>query len=993
MGLYDNTALDPNWMPCVDIRPATLEELQARGLEIHGSLSQRKVGSGATAVVLKATEQGSGRVVAVKVYKNPDQQVLHRNGDSIPMTNFFENERRMLAGLQACSAVPRYFYSVNTDTSIKGKAIQPFHVMEFIEGQRVTKFAAESLAGKSKRTERLLRLLQLVLKTIESIHRFGYLHRDISDGNVLVEQDGNIRLIDLAEASPLSEEHTRLVTTPGLGTNGVATKAQQRVRAIQTDDVNHACTIGYALFTGRWKHDGETPRDWQRNLINSGAPASIAKILTKGMRPRDTNLKSDPTVWNTAKEVDTAIEEYFRTLQMRRRAARWAMGVAAAVMFGLLIGVIGYWQFQQQMYSWHLNRLNRERVVLAEKPQEERADHRIRRRVERADELESRAATAHASGSNREATAMLLEAVTEIQQASKLAGDLAKLKPLQAPLQAMLHENQQWNTDCSAIRSRLDELYQAYLGISEQIESGDPGAAWQTMSQLQADLVGLIRNNQESYQIGELFKQFDGSTIGVDLELAKQEDFLKIIEARKRADAEYFQRGRWPEARVAILAEQKNLETFYQRNEDATKKASRLAANVELLNEQVAANQALRDQLQRLNEQMQAKQLELQKLDQKNNDILIAAAKDRSEREAVVKQLVGAQSRADDLLQKNRAGSAKLTELRQIIDQQTPQLTELAELKRQLGEVTLARDELQRKANNLENQVAILIANRRADSANVEAALQAAEREQQVDSRTTQKWDGTAGRLPGERRVLSYKGIEIAMRWCPPGKYLMGSPATEPERDADENQVLVTFARGFWMFETEVTQELWQAVMGSSPSASRGQGPKFPVYSVSHDDCVAFVAKLTDELQKANLLPRDSKLALPTEAQWEYAARAGSQTRFHFGDDETRLGDYAWFDKNSGHVTHPVATKKPNAWGLFDMAGNVWEWCADEYVDKLPGGDDPLVAAGASSRVRRGGSWDFSPARCRSALRFRDSPSSRLVDLGFRPALSSVGAK
>jgi len=179
MGLFDNTGLDPNYTPTDDIWQSTLDELKRRGIEVHGSLSRGKVDDGATAVVLKAAETGSRRVVAVKVYKQPNQQVLHRNGDSIPMTNFFENERRMLAGLQRCPAVPRYFYSVDTASALTTQTIQPFHVMEFIEGQRVTKFAEESLArDNEQRTERLINLFQDVLKTIESIHQFGYLHDD-----------------------------------------------------------------------------------------------------------------------------------------------------------------------------------------------------------------------------------------------------------------------------------------------------------------------------------------------------------------------------------------------------------------------------------------------------------------------------------------------------------------------------------------------------------------------------------------------------------------------------------------------------------------------------------------------------------------------------------------------------------------------------------------------------------------------------------------------
>jgi formylglycine-generating enzyme required for sulfatase activity len=160
---------------------------------------------------------------------------------------------------------------------------------------------------------------------------------------------------------------------------------------------------------------------------------------------------------------------------------------------------------------------------------------------------------------------------------------------------------------------------------------------------------------------------------------------------------------------------------------------------------------------------------------------------------------------------------------------------------------------------------------------------------------------------------------------------------------------------------------------------------------VSWSDAVEFCRKLS-ALPEERRAGREYRL--PTEAEWEYACRAGSTTKWSFGDDEAQLGDYGWFNGNSGFHTHPVGQKKPNAWGLFDMHGNVWEWCSDGYEDYGSSAvTDPQGPSGASARVYRGGSWSLTARYSRSAFRNWNAPSSRSLNLGFRLALSPSGAQ
>ena len=248
---------------------------------------------------------------------------------------------------------------------------------------------------------------------------------------------------------------------------------------------------------------------------------------------------------------------------------------------------------------------------------------------------------------------------------------------------------------------------------------------------------------------------------------------------------------------------------------------------------------------------------------------------------------------------------------------------------------------------------------------------------------------GWVGSKPGDLKVVRVKDVEVRFRWCPPTArpFKMGSPKNEEGRYSNEDQVDVTLTRGFWMQETEVTQGLWRAVMGSKLDwSSKGDAPELPAYNVSHTEAEEFGAKLTHVLQQANQLPSGLIITLPTEAQWEYAARAGSTTRFPFGDQDSKLGDYAWYNGNAGGKPHAVKTRKPNAWDLYDMLGNVWEWCADGYADKLPGGPDPRGPSGASSRVFRGGCWSYVPGAAARRAVAGSSRSHRYCHLGFRLA-------
>lgn len=230
---------------------------------------------------------------------------------------------------------------------------------------------------------------------------------------------------------------------------------------------------------------------------------------------------------------------------------------------------------------------------------------------------------------------------------------------------------------------------------------------------------------------------------------------------------------------------------------------------------------------------------------------------------------------------------------------------------------------------------------------------------------------------PGKTEVIELgKDVKLEMVLVPAGKFKMGSPASEKNRSADETQHEVTLTKPFYMGKHEVTQDQYEAVMGKNPSATKGA--KLPVTRVSWEDCQEFIKKLNAKT--------DGGYRLPTEAEWEYACRAGTTTAYSFGDKITPK-DANYLDSELGKpVAVPIGSYKPNAFGLYDMHGNVWEWCEDWYGDYPEGAVTDPKGPAKKGRVLRGGSFYGDESEARSSNRVINTPSGRSSGLGFRLA-------
>jgi formylglycine-generating enzyme required for sulfatase activity len=227
-------------------------------------------------------------------------------------------------------------------------------------------------------------------------------------------------------------------------------------------------------------------------------------------------------------------------------------------------------------------------------------------------------------------------------------------------------------------------------------------------------------------------------------------------------------------------------------------------------------------------------------------------------------------------------------------------------------------------------------------------------------------------------------GLSIDMVWIAPGSFAMGSDALEGGREKDETRHQVRISKGFWMARTELTQAQWTAITGSNPSRFSDNGDSRPVEKISWQEAVDYCARLTDLARKGGSLPSGYAFRLPTEAEWEYACRAGSPAAY-----PGAVRDMAWTMANSARGTQPVGQKQANLWGLYDMQGNVAEWCLDWYAPYSEQAQtDPLGPRDGRFKVARGGSWQQGILQCRSAARNSFVPTDRWNHLGMRLVLA-----
>lgn len=229
------------------------------------------------------------------------------------------------------------------------------------------------------------------------------------------------------------------------------------------------------------------------------------------------------------------------------------------------------------------------------------------------------------------------------------------------------------------------------------------------------------------------------------------------------------------------------------------------------------------------------------------------------------------------------------------------------------------------------------------------------------------------------KRSITVKGVTFNMIRVDGGTFTMGATSEQQNPDSDEKPAHRVTLSSYYIGETEVTQQLWEAVMDKNTSYFKGIN--HPVESVSYSDCQVFIKKLNSLTGQ--------HFRLPTEAEWEFAARGGNKSKAYQYSGSNNLNDVAWYDNNSGNKTHPVAKKNPNELGIYDMSGNVYEWCQDwEGIYNNSAQTNPTGPTSSLNRIRRGGCWGHDASKCRTASRNNGTPGYRYDDLGLRLVLT-----
>ncbi|HBH51183.1 MAG TPA: hypothetical protein DDY91_04750 [Planctomycetaceae bacterium] len=936
--------------------PGTIEELRRLGFEPQGQIAQ-----GATSVVISCKERSTGRTLVVKACYDPTNNVA---------LELFQRERQILASDHPLGDVlPHYYGGVDQPgpPSPGSEPCQPFLLLESINGRRICDYIAEA---REFPLWHKVQLCAALARAVQRMHDANLVHGDISSNNVLVCRGDRVRLIDVGQGGRLTRGYRSLHSVSGqAGTGGFspASLLARHERPSQSTDLRQCAAVVFHALTGELAGSDPEQKGASRQtsvLARQAIPRPLAQIVVRGLRDRDSRIpedEADPRLYQSAGAFADDLERWCASQGPNGRHTRRMIppALAFAVVASLLGLSWGLWpdgrrEDAARQVAPLLSRCavlpNREHPAIAALLRQER-------------ELSRSAESMRASGDRAAAQLLNEQRIQLLEQVVEISDDLIWMAPLRENLTFVLTESP-WIESAPTIARAVTTLRDESEQLRRLLEQGVTREAGSRIISFHRRLAEATRENTEARPVLDLRQELETLLSLLPPRVADHPGRTGWEERQSVAE-QAWSAGEWAVARQMFgqlcLDLVSWMESELTSEEQQSLREASVAAMGKLRQQLVQfgdQNLQLESRVVSLNRQIQ--ELTAEAL-QKQRDLeqrLTAVEAERAKLEGDGKTIRNENERLHTELKSTRDDLQSQRKLRQVADRN------LAEWKRHAVESDRLLQELRSALGS------------RIDGLPVHAG---------PPMSTMQE-----GTEAGERLVLDCGENKLPFRWCPPGQFRMGSPLTEPGRESNEDEVDVTLTSGFWMMETEVTQSMWVAVMGNERQQNweqqYGLGDNYPAYRIAWDEIQQFCARLTAKLREQGKLPRGWRLEVPTEAQWEYACRAGGTERFCFGDNEGDLQRFAWYGDNAGGTNHPVATREPNRWGLHDLHGSVWEWTQNSYDKQLLGGIDPRGASEGTSRVRRGGSWIAGSASCRSATRNGFTP--RWSDyLGFRPCL------
>lgn len=1015
--LFRSIGLGGVWM--YRIRPCTLQAIEELGYRV----AAEELGHGASSIVLDGMQPDSGHRVAIKVIVEPE------NANAMQQ---FERERRVLASKEIPPLVaPTYVHSFRRENC------QPVLIMERVHGERITDYVQRRELGIPERIE----LLERLFEALNRLHACNLIHGDPSPNNVFVDSNGCIRLLDFGNSRRIVAGYESAIDADSRsGTPSIAPVEQTEggLAASLHTDVYSVASIAYLVLTGEARLQEGTAEadDFHRARLSlNRVPPWFTSILIQMMRrpPGRWSAVTPPKSYSKMTDVIDAIHEARAAVDSHRRIRRrlsLAAIVVTAVMALLTWGLAPAYQNQldirrnaqyaiRNQIQYYLANLES-----AGLPRDSGLLHKliVERELWQSDKILS---LDHKEFKRNELRvyARLQEAMIKDQRLNYV---LPSLNMMEKCFKAT-----HWVQSADRFRENCSEFERELVNCRDMVANEVTVGIRETCRKLEERLSELLDSNILASKAEAARLAFLTEREILPRRLRRMPEYRKVDTIEEYGDLawqnEAFELAstHYRKALDAILDFRDEYETEAEQSVRATLLAQRQSENqrlVDLLRSEI-------DNQRHHTEALTTLELHRQELVSRLNhnfqdcdgcesecqgdwvngwvsplapdafapdgvaEVLLEKAQLREELERTQQRLKTFELILERTLQ-GPAYSAASERVSDIASATQPATDPTPASQEAIANRIMAIDDRATSEQSFPSQSRPLAPPESGPPKPIDQPIdllhwigQAAPGQQETHHRTNTSDFSLP--TPGQLSLLKIAGVSVAFRYCPPceaGSFRIGSPANEAGREVDENQVPSGFDRGFWIMQTECTNELWNAIMGlANDDAS---AIRLPVIDVSFDQCIDFIERANLQLAQQGHRLTTYRLSLPTEAEWEYACRAGSKTAYAFGDDPTWLREYGWFESNSNGRLQPVGTKKPNGWGIHDMHGSAWEWTLSTYSLRHdePSFQRDSVSPSSSDapRVTRGGSINFPANFCRSASRGFFAPSMYQNAQGFR---------